>query len=47
MFEHAQGGEYSERTEEISPRRYLDPFLQVGLVNYQERVVEGTVHESG
>ena len=44
MFEHSQGGGYSERT--VDEGRYRDPCLQVGLVNCQEREVEGTVDES-
>ena len=35
---------YSERT--VGGGLCLDPYLQVLLVNYQERVVEGTVDES-
>ena len=46
MFEHVQGGGYSERTVDVGQRRYRHPCLQVGLVSYQERVVEGTVDES-
>ena len=44
MFEQFQGGGYSERT--VDEGLYRDPCLQVGLVNYQEREVEGTVDES-
>ena len=44
MFEHAQGGGYSERT--VDGWLYREPCRQGGLVNYQEREVEGTVGES-
>ena len=44
VFEHVQGGGYSERT--VDGWLYLDPCLQVGLVKYQEREVGGTVDES-
>ena len=44
MFERSQGGGYSQ----MAMHGWLDleSCLQVGLVNYQERVVEGTVGES-
>ena len=44
VFERSQEGGYSEMT--VDGWLYLESCLQVGLVNYQERVVEGTVGES-
>ena len=44
VFERAQEGGYSEMT--VDGWLYLEACLQVGLVNYQLRVVEGTVGES-
>ena len=44
VFKQVQGGGYSERT--MNGWLYREPCLQGGLVNDQERGVEGTVGES-